>query len=153
MAPTGMRGPTGSTTGVPPIFQAIIDAGGQNAFMDAVNSQRQQAGMLPINPILADVKPPVAPGGGDVPMGPNPTVQPAIPPQTPVAPTVPQQPMPENIPMTGLAGAESAFDEGLKRALGNLNRFTFPLRNLTVHMMLSVERIGTHDAPMGTKSA
>ena len=37
--------------------------------------------------------------------------------------------------------------------MGNLKRFTLPLRNLTVHMMESAERMGIQVPPMGAKSA
>jgi len=46
----------------------------------------------------------------------------------------------------------TASPSGVVR-MGNLNRLIVPLRNWTVHMIESVERRGTHDAPMGTKSA
>ena len=46
----------------------------------------------------------------------------------------------------------TAAPSGVVR-MGNLNRFSVPSLKVTVHMIESVERKGTADAPMGTKSA
>src|SRR5208337_3964279 len=52
----------------------------------------------------------------------------------------------------GKPASGSALPSGVVR-MGNLKRFSVPLRNLTVHMMSSEPRIGTTEAPIGTKSA